>query len=181
MTIFIETKVLSNIIAKYFLFSISLSSLPYNYTSSINNKVINFALFLAEFERHVRGDIAILNCSGERESPRKIPLLIATSPINDQWSHICCWGLRSIYKAGMEIKRLLVRRLLVLIIILQWYKTTLTFNYPMVTISTVIDTRSRLQCIASIDEFHDKSCFYVRQLFFSIRLTFFAVYVTRVM
>lgn len=81
MTIFIETKVLSNIIAKYFLFSIFLSSLPYNYTSSINNKVINFSLFLAEFERHVRGDIAILNCSGERESPRKIPLLIATSPI----------------------------------------------------------------------------------------------------
>ena len=81
----------------------------------------------------------------------------------------------------MEIEGMLVRRLLVLIIILQWYKTTLTFNYPMVTISTVIDTRSRLQCIASIDEFHDKSCFYVRQLFFSIRLTFFAFYVTRVM
>ena len=81
MTIFIETKVLSNIIAKYFLFSIFLSSLPYNYTSSINNKVINFSLFLAEFERRMRGDIAILNCSGERESPLKIPLLIATSPI----------------------------------------------------------------------------------------------------
>ena len=73
----------------------------------------------------------------------------------------------------MEIKRLLVRRLLVLIITLQWYKTTLTFNYLMVTISTVIDTRSRLQCIASIDEFHDKNCFFVRQLFVSIKLTFF--------
>ena len=34
---------------------------------------------------------------------------------------------------------------------------------------------------ASIDEFHDKNCCYVRQLFFSIRLTFFAFYVTRVM
>ena len=51
----------------------------------------------------------------------------------------------------------------------------------MVTISTVIDTRSRLQCIASIDEFHDKNCFFVRQLFVSIKLTFFAFYVTRVM
>lgn len=87
LTIFIETKVLSNVIANYFLFSISLSSLPYNYTSSINNKVINFSLFLAEFERHVRGDIAITNCSGERESPWRILLLIATSPIG---SLFCC-------------------------------------------------------------------------------------------
>ena len=64
---------------------------------------------------------------------------------------------------------------------MQWYKTTLTFNYPMVTISTVIDTRSRLPCIASSDEFHDKNCFYVRQLFVSIKLTFSAFCVTRVM
>jgi len=51
----------------------------------------------------------------------------------------------------------------------------------MVTISTVIDTRSRLPCIASSDEFHDKNCFYVRQLFVSIKLTFSAFCVTRVM